>query len=553
MSHTVWISRDAGFRYPVSGTVPRLPTTPERITSSLMASVNDFNLKWMTGFPTASSPRLGFVVQFTTDRTWHSDIETVFFPDPLDRGIVSLEPVAWLAADLKDLVSDTNVVIGHRRSQPFYPELVIQIDSELMMVVSSTKTGIFTLLRVRRAYLGSVLRSHSVAAGGPGCDCLISNGTAVGESTCTCTTVHIAFHGATTPDHGLDTRIPVALSGNVQCAGSNPDEYGCNPTIPMYEYYNQIRSFQTASIQGGVTSTTLSIAACGGTASVCGLQGSACRCDSSGFVHGTEFGNFLKASNATVLSTGDPLAYPINLITSLSVAVSDSADVTRMSVASLADRLENNYIRLDNEILFVKEVGADNVINVIRAVLGTSRAAHSTNTKICTVLWPLQTVADLPDGKVGQYDTKFPGKHYSFRVAAVNRAGLSPFVYYGLKIYDVVPRKMACKGLTHRVIRSCLLPLPTRRAAPMTSLCSDTRATTPGSAPMEIILVGAGIEALDYTVYIGHTLPNGQVDFARSRICSGLQVLDKAGTRCAEYCQMIVTNQNSQVLLLASV
>jgi hypothetical protein len=43
--------------------------------------------------------------------------------------------------------------------------------------------------------------------------------------------------------------------------------------------------------------------------------------------------------------------------------------------------------------------------------------------------------------------------------------------------------------------------------------------------------VGSGVTSLDYAVYIGHTLPNGQVDFARSRECSGLQVLDKAGTR----------------------
>ena len=426
--------------------MPRLPNTPERITGSLMASVNDFNLKWMTGFPTSSSPRLGFVVQFTTDRTWHSDIETAYFPDALDRGLVSVVPVAWLAADLKGLVSDTNVVLGQRRSQSFYPGLVIQIDAELMMVVNSTKSSIFTLLRVRRAYLGSVLRSHSVATGGQGCKCQISNGTAVGGSTCTCTTVYVALYGATTPDHGLETRIPVALSGAHRCAGSNPDEYGCNPTIPMYEYHNQIRTFQTASIQGGVTATTLSIAACGGTASTCGLQGSACRCDSSGFVPGTEFGSFLKASNATVLSTGDPLDYPIKFVTSLSVAVSNSGDVKSMTVASLANRLENNYIRLDNEILFVTAVGAGNVIKVIRAVLGTSRAAHSTGAKVYAVPWPLQTVSDLPDGKVGQYDTKFPGKHYSFRVAAVNRAGLSPFLYYSVKIYDVVPRKLACKG-----------------------------------------------------------------------------------------------------------
>ena len=43
--------------------------------------------------------------------------------------------------------------------------------------------------------------------------------------------------------------------------------------------------------------------------------------------------------------------------------------------------------------------------------------------------------------------------------------------------------------------------------------------------------MGSGVTTLDYTVYIGHTLPNGQIDFARSRECSGLQVLDKAGTR----------------------
>ena len=449
-THTVWISSNAGIKYPASGLVPRLPKTPEGVDGSLIASVNSFMIKWMSTFPSATNPRIGFIVQYTPS-TWKRDVETVFIPDVLDRGIVTTVPIGWLASDLTDDVLDAQVVIGHG-SESLYSGLVLQVDSERMLVVNSTMKGAFTTLRVRRAYLGTKSQSHSIVSSRQGCTCSIANGTAHGGSACTCTTVHLAFFGASNPDDGIDMKLPASLSeSDVVCAGSNPDLYSCNPIRPMHTYHNNIRTHQSATIHGQLSQTTLSVAACGGSASICYLQGSACECHSTGLVYGTEFGNFLQGSKSTVYSTGDPLEYPISMVTSLRVAVSASADVTSLSVVS-AENLANQFIRIGKEILFVTSEGSGNVVKVMRAVLGTSRAAHGLYAKIYIVPWPLQTAAELPDGRPGQYDSKRPGKHYDFRIAAVNRAGLSPFLYYGIKVYEVLPRKLACKGLNECVV-----------------------------------------------------------------------------------------------------
>lgn len=130
---------------------------------------------------------------------------------------------------------------------------------------------------------------------------------------------------------------------------------------------------------------------------------------------------------------------------------------------------------------------SDSILNVVRGSLGSTVAAHNAGAKVFTVLW------------ASQYDVKRPGKRYNFRIAAYNNAGLSEWLYYDLKLYNVFPRRLASKG----------------------------------NIPMEIILVGAGITSANFTVYIGHTLPDGKIDLARSKECTGLMVLDTAGTKLA--------------------
>ena len=132
---------------------------------------------------------------------------------------------------------------------------------------------------------------------------------------------------------------------------------------------------------------------------------------------------------------------------------------------------------------------SENVLGVTRVALGTSKVAHTANSKVKTVLWPSQK--NSPNGWYT------PGKRYEFRIAAFNSAGLSEFLYYDIKPREVFPRKL----------------------------------TTKGSVLVEIILVGAGTSAANYSVYIGHTTPKEEIDYSRSKACTGLQVIDKAGTK----------------------
>jgi diaminopimelate epimerase len=111
---------------------------------------------------------------------------------------------------------------------------------------------------------------------------------------------------------------------------------------------------------------------------------------------------------------------------------------------------------------------SQNVLVVTRAALGTTQEAHNAYSHVQTVLWP------------SQKDYNKPGKRYNFRIAAFNGAGLSNFIYYDIKLYEVFPRKMKCRG----------------------------------GELLEIILVGAGTIAANVHDYIGHTDENEEISAA---------------------------------------
>ena len=318
-----------------------------------------------------------------------------------------------------------------------------------------------------------------------------------------------------------------------------------------------------------------------------------CICPYSSMVSGSEFLNLQQGSKVSIASPGDPLAYPVDYRTYLEEALPDSEGSSNIVVHSTAS-LVGKYIRIDDEVLFVKSQvkglgvknvgtfkastasctcsltgvassgcscsgavlsgctsggtlvatggggfgfaatftvsggrinsivvsspgsyssapkivvgsGGDgcvnlhnytfyptmsgNVLGVIRASLGTSKVAHAAYSKVNTVLWPSQK-----NSPTGWYT---PGKRYEFRIAAFNSAGLSEFLYYDIKLREVFPRKLTAKG----------------------------------SVLVEIILVGAGTSESNYTVYIGHTNEKQEIDYSRSKVCTGLRVLDNAGTK----------------------
>ena len=74
--HTVWISSRAGLKYPENGIVP---LGPDGISPGGHIALNRFKLDWVSAFPTSYQPRLGFIVQFTTDLLWKTNIQVCVF------------------------------------------------------------------------------------------------------------------------------------------------------------------------------------------------------------------------------------------------------------------------------------------------------------------------------------------------------------------------------------------------------------------------------------------------------------------------------------------
>jgi len=127
----------------------------------------------------------------------------------------------------------------------------------------------------------------------------------------------------------------------------------------------------------------------------------------------------------------------------------------------------------------------DNAVRVVRAQLGSTVQEHAANAIVNSVLWPSQD------------DPKRPGRRYNFRMAAYNNAGFSDFAYFDIKLYSVNPKVLPAAG----------------------------------GAMIEILLIGGGVTAEGYTVWIGRLANDGSVDKEKSKVCSSLTSLDLAGTR----------------------
>ena len=341
---------------------------------------------------------------------------------------------------------------------------------------------------VVRGHLGSEPQDHSTRTGAtdPGCLCSVIHGNA-SDSTCACTAVNaLMLAGVSKSRGGVEYKSPVLLE---KCIGAEIDE-GCNP-VEWNQLNSNLRTHQRAFISTFTKSTT-AVATCSGAVGSCDLVGSKCTDCSPWFVNGVELGNLMQSSKIKIASTADPFQYPIDHRTKLLKSVTDSADVTEIHVYS-TDSLSGMYIRIDDEILFVNAVSkisgilSSTSIDVVRAVLGSSRAAHIVNSRVSTVRWP------------SQWHPKAPGKQYNFRIASYSRAGISSWIYYKLEIYSVSTRDLRCKG----------------------------------GQTLEVILVGGGTNTLTGTfkIYIGHLTVDGGIDFARSRECDSLMILDTAGTR----------------------
>jgi len=588
---TFWLDRAGGLTLLGEDKVPKGPDG----LSGGEALFNRFKLNWLSPFPTAIKPRLGFLVQMTSDIYWRTNIQSFFVPDVLDSGTERLAVLSHLA---QDVAKDDVFIEVADAQRHLYRGDIIKVGDEYMEVQGTANAS--TAIEVKRGVLESTAQAHPVTSGtaadGGTCACA-ANHSATGGGSCACTPVHKKFRGATDVsvgvEKGLDRRTGYL---GTQCrSGVKNAPEGCNPTGYLW---NSTRTHQTFEITEGVTHTNNFYGACGTDPETC--DSSNCRCKETEITPGQEMGNIAsKASGvADIRNTGDPLAFPASIKTTTMHAVLDEDYVTSVAVASAAGIQNGMYIRVDEEIMLVKlvsrgvlqvatsktsggsacscsAVGAtssgggacacrdeqagadcvrggtlvgeggsgngfravftvdsgsvdaitvqnpgsgykgagpkvsiyadtsnctfssptwfvttsDSVLFVERAVLGTIRGEHASGAVVSIIPWPTFSAVN----------THIPGLQYHFRIAAVNSAGVSTFLYHELKLDSVFPRVIP--GAGERLL--------------------------------EVILIGGHSTGgvLDITLYVGQTLDDGSPDFAHSKRCDATSNLDAGGTR----------------------
>ena len=570
VTQALWISSEAGIKYPANGVVE---LAPNGISSGTEARMNRFALNWVSPFPTSSQPRLGFVVQFTSDFFWKRHIQTIFVTDILDRGTVQRVPITHLTSTLT--AAGTNFSVGHSNLQALV-DLVIQIDDEQMLVTGVTSTR----LTVHRGYGGTNVVAHSPGTGGPSCLCH-SNLTASGGAACSCTLVRVVFGGSTRPA-GID--FGKTGFGGISCrAAANPEE-GCNPL--GFVFPGEIRTHQTA-ILGNSQEIVLSFPACGS-----GLLGACdvgCKCESSNTFAGMEFGNILNGEeNVSIISTGDPFEYPLDYRTTLSDDVSASATALSI-IVEVHFNLVGKYIRIDNEMLFVKSnyrgvrsvsmyasyPAGGSCTCTFAGVASTGCTCVGSSGVNCTSGGTLIGVGGggsgftatftVAGGSINSITLVTPGVYsgsgpnvlisgggegctdltfhpsLSNSILGVQRAALGSTLAEhasGQKVYTIL---WPSQSVAQKPNKQYNFRIAAYNSAGLSNwLYHDlklynvfpSKISPRGNTPLEIILIGAGRTPANVTVYVGHTLKtSGQIDLGRSKKCTALMMLDASGTR----------------------
>ena len=144
----VWISKDTGIKLPaeVEDFEAYWPE-PTADADGVMpwgfegaAQLESFKLNWMSSFPTLVAPRLGFVVQFTTDYQWKTNIQTIFVPDDLSQGVIG--PKVDFDR-LKEKIDKTTRVLKLMGDASRIKEgQHIQIDDEICKVIKSNPSAV---------------------------------------------------------------------------------------------------------------------------------------------------------------------------------------------------------------------------------------------------------------------------------------------------------------------------------------------------------------------------------------------------------------------------
>jgi len=547
---------------------------------------NRFKLNWVSPFPTALRPRLGFIVQMTSDIYWRTDVQTFFVRDELDEGSDRLAMLTQLAKPiaLTDKFIDLLAAQEHLHRGD-----ILKIGSEYMQV-----QGLFNMsasIEVLRGVLGSDVQAHALFSGGDACGCAANN-SATGGAGCVCTVVSKKQRGAT--DVGIDNDGLDTATGflGVQCRRGKANALeGCNPTGYLF---NGSRTFQSFEITDSLTLKYNFYGACGTDSEVCASGN--CLCNVPDIVPGAELGNFPATAKgfAKIRNTGDPLGYPTSVATSTVHMVLGDSTVTNIAVKD-AGILTGKYIRIDDEIMLVSKVSRG-VVKVATsrayggslcsctsvggtASGGTSCSCAGATSVNCTAGGTLtgqggqgvgfKGTFNVSDGSVSSIHVTNPGAGYSKTGPIVSILGdVSECVFSGSAWFvtttahvlsvtraalgtirgehaanapvSFVPWPTYAKVSTHSPglqYHFRIAAVSNAGVSPFLYHALKLYSVFPrvipgiGGTEMEITLIGGHVTAANITIYIGQTNPDGSPDYPRSKKCSSVVNLDAGGTR----------------------
>ena len=337
---TFFISKDVGIKTPaISEDFDKRFKPPQAREWGFRneALLPEIKLNWVSSHPTSSQPRLGFVAQITTDLNWKTDIQTVHFPDASWDMLSEGFTMPSLLGTTSAAVSAMDTVIPLAGAEWLMPGQTIVVstspDDESLRVVLANSTHINV---IRTRYL-----AHASGAA-----------------------VNLWDAGALDVDRpsqleragaGFDLKVgsPGEKAGETSCRIGNPvyAAEGCNPSKRIFP--NTIRHFNLGTIKHGVNNLTSLVSACGGNTTHCSLG---CNCiDNSVPVNGADLGSLRPTGMVKLASSGDVLAYPLDFRGRLVVGVTATSEVLVLDMDT--SLLLGNYIRVGDEIMFVKSIG----------------------------------------------------------------------------------------------------------------------------------------------------------------------------------------------------
>lgn len=577
-SYTVVAQAAGGILYPTNNTLAYDSGTG---LFGQRAALNSFSFHWVSPFPLSGKPRKGFLVQYTPDEAWQQDIETAVFVDDLSNAPGSTLNLFLLSATIS--ANTTSVPISSA-----YPSLVdkyIKVEDEVMLVTAASSSEL-TVVRARK---GTVAIEHGTVAGGGNCSCSAAGVVSGVPSTAgACACVHVAYVniGATDINQALSGLEYLSGFGSgVACPlGQQNWNDWCNPRTNSF--LGDLRTYQKVTLRHGLNAAARWVGPCSGLAEYtsCSLGSkSQCACTAPHLYPGAEFGTpLLSSTTASLLAVGNPLDYPLALLTTLRTAVEDPAadSIVMNSIASIS---VGDYLQINSEVVLVTELasfvstlqlvnggsgctsngtlrglggkgsGFSGTFTINNAGAISSVSLTSEGTGYTTV--PAVQVSDA--GCVGLLFRLTLDKR-SVRVergvestsAADHTVGTSVFSSYWLDQRD----RPGLPGVQYhfRVAAYNNAGLSNWLYYNLRLFDAKPRFLPSGGTLLEIVLLGGGVSTANVSVYIGAMANSTAVDVSRSKRCQTLEVKDPAGTRLVCRTPIWVGKQHSLIVRVKS-